>query len=117
MEALVNYLFENLSSYNSTAAEEAKQVKAGAGRLVKLTAVNTNAAARFLWVFDSAAADAGTPVCPPIALGTAAAQTPADLNWAFGKKFALGLRVHSSSSQATFTASTTADLLIAASFI
>lgn len=113
----LDYLSDNMVSYASAAAEELKQVKVGQTRLFKLSAVNTNAVARFLWVFDSAAADAGTPVIPPWPLGTAAAPTPLNLDWAFGKKCLLGLRVHSSSTQATFTASASADLFIAASFL
>lgn len=117
MSDTINLFSQTMSGYASAAAEELKQVKVGNGQLFKLTAVNTNAAARFLWVFDSAAADAGMPVCPPMPLGTAAAPAPANLDWFYGKKFALGLRVHSSSTQATFTASASADLLIAASFL
>lgn len=117
MSDTINYLTENMISYNSVAAEETKQIKPAAARLFRLTVVNTNAAARFLWVFDNASADLGTPVCPPMPLGTAAAPTPVDMAWGYGKKCLLGLRVHSSSTQATFTASASNDLLIAASYL
>lgn len=117
MSDTINILTETMSSYTSPAAEEVKQVKAGPGRLFKLTAINSNAAARFLWVFDNASADSGPPIVPPMPLGTAAAPIVVDIDWFYGRKFALGLRVHSSSTQATFTASASADLQFAASFL
>lgn len=116
MSDTTNYLLESMNGYASAAAEEVKQVKAGAGRLFKLTAVNVNVAARYLYVFDSAAADAGTLLIPPVPVPIGAAGS-FDISFQYGKKFALGLRVHASSTQATFTASAGADLLISASYI
>lgn len=114
MSDTTNYLLENMRISNSAAAEEVRQVKVGAGRLFRLTVVNVNVAARFLWVFDNASASSGNPVIPPIALATGASM---DIAFQFGRQFALGLRIHASSTQATFTASAGADFMSAVSFL
>lgn len=114
MSDTTNYLLENMRGYSSAAGEEVKQIKAGVGRLFKLTVVNVNAGARFLYLFDSAAADAGTLLMPPIPVAAAGF---IDLNWQYGKQFLLGARIHASSTQGTFTASAGADLLLSVSYL
>lgn len=113
MSDIENYLVETMRSYASAAAEEAAQVKVGKGTLFRLTAVNVNAAARYLWVFDSAATDAGALVIPPLQIAIAG---NLDIAFQYGRKFALGMRVHISSTQGTFTAAAGNDMLITASY-
>lgn len=88
------------ATYTSPAAEASKNVASGKGVLNTLLVANSNAAARFVWVFDSLTA-AGTPLLAPISVpagGSVLVPLP------FGVPFTTGLTVAQSSTQATFTA-------------
>ena len=92
---------------------EVLQVKVGAGHLGILNLTNLNAAARWVYVIDSAAADAGNiimAVSLPIGGSFALPSNTIPL------RFSLGCRIHSSSA-AAFAASGSADLNIFAGFI
>lgn len=91
--------------YHSTAAEETKAVKAAPGKLFYLAITNSNAAARFAYLFDSLTAT-GTLIHPPIPIATGAMVV---LALPFALVFTTGLFVASSSTNATYTASTSSD--------
>lgn len=100
--------------YNSPAAEELKALKVGPGKLFSLTVTNFNAAARFVYIFDSLSAT-GNLIVPPIPLtasGTAGSLTSIFLPVAI--PFLTGLFVASSSTGATYAAAASADLRMTA---
>jgi hypothetical protein len=86
--------------YNSAAAEETKSVKASPGLLFCVAITNSNAGARFAYLFDATSAT-GTPIVPPIPIA-AGAQVIVALPYAV--PFNTGLFVAASSTNATFTA-------------
>lgn len=96
--------------YNSSAAEESKQVKTGAGLMFGFIASNSNASDRFLYVFDNTASS-GTAIVPPIPLQPSGDVGCAVQFWLpVAVPFSTGLRFASSSTNATFTASSSNDL-------
>lgn len=113
MEIQAMYLPQGASTYSSAAAEETAQIKASPGNLYGLIISNFNAAARFAYVFDNASADSGTLVLPPVPIGINAMVV---VPLPFALLFVNGLRVHSSSTGPTFTASAANDFRIWAAF-
>jgi hypothetical protein len=104
------YAPSTASWYNSSAAEENEQVKTGAGLLFGFIVSNSNAADRFLYVFDNTASS-GTAIVPPIPLQPTGDVGSAVEVWLpVAIPFATGLRFASSSTNATFTASSSSDL-------
>jgi hypothetical protein len=104
------YAASGSTFYESSAAEEVVQIKATAGLLHGLHICNYNASARYVYLFDNASASSGTALLPPIplqALGAVGSMVEVYLPVAI--PFTAGLRVASSSTGATFTASTTSD--------
>jgi hypothetical protein len=100
--------------YNSAAAEEAVQIKASAGMLFGFVISNSNAADRFIYVFDNTASS-GTLLVPPICLQpTGEVGSAVEVFLPYAVPFATGLRIASSSTNATFTASSSSDLRIMA---
>lgn len=99
--------------YVSAAAEEVRQVKTGAGRLVQLALTNVNAAARYAWIFDNTASS-GTLALPPVALAIGETKI---ISLLVPKRFTTGLRVAASSTLATFTAAGAADLIMGAWYL
>lgn len=110
MQIQGQYLPSGALAYSSAAAEETRLVYSGGGLLFALVVTNSNAAARFVYVFDAVTAT-GTPIVPPIPV-------PAGGQVTFALPFAIpytnGLFVASSSTNATYTASGSADLRISA---
>lgn len=106
------YAEANISRYNSAAAEETKAVKASPGLLFYIAITNSNAGARFAYLFDSLTAS-GTPILPPIPIA-AGAQVVVALPAAI--PFNTGLFVAASSTNATYTASAGNDFRISAAF-
>jgi hypothetical protein len=106
------YAASGTTWYNSAAAEENKQVKTGAGLLYGFIVSNSNAAARFLYVFDNTSSS-GTAIVPPIPIqATGAVGSAVEVWLPVGIPFSTGLRFASSSTNATFTASASSDLRI-----
>lgn len=106
------------SFYNSTAAESTKQISANPGKLHALRVSNFNAAARFLWVFDTAnGTTTGAPIIPPVplALGGAVGSF-VELALPFSIPFTAGLYVASSTTGATYTAAGGTDFRISAAY-
>lgn len=95
--------------YHSSAAEEVKQVKTGAGLLFGFIISNSNAAARIIYVFDNTASS-GTVIIPPIPIQLLTAVGSAiEVYLPYAIPFSTGLRIASSSTNATFTASASND--------
>lgn len=114
MQIQGQYVPAGASWYNSSAAEEAAQVKSAPGLLFGFTVSNSNASDRFLYVFDNTASS-GTLLVPPIPLqpgGEVGSAVSYFLPFAI--PFSTGLRFASSSTNATFTASASSDLRISA---
>lgn len=86
--------------YISQAAEEAEQVHTGKGVVHSIYATNSNAARRWLYVFDNTAA-AGTVLLGPYEIP---ATSFVSVHLQFGKEYGTGLHVAASSTQDTFTA-------------
>ena len=100
--------------YNSAAAEETKLLKSGGGLLHALIVTNFNAAARYIYVFDSLTAT-GTPIVPPIplaALGTVGSVVGVFI--AFSIPFTTGCFIATSSTGAVYTASAANDIRMSA---
>lgn len=97
--------------YVSAAAEEHPQIVTGKGVLHRLAVFNSNAALRWVWVFDNTASS-GTKVIGPFPL--AADSGFVDLTFLTGVPFSTGLRVAASTSGTAFSASASNDLTIAA---
>lgn len=67
-------------------------IKASAGQLYQLRAMNTNAAARYLHLYDKATAPTLSTDTPVYTIPLAASSVPAELNWAnIGLAFATGI--------------------------
>ena len=94
----------------SAGAVETKVVKAAPGKVFSLMVVNVKASTIYLNVFDAATVTGTTLVVPPV-------KVPAgdfvNITFDGGWTFATGLSIASSSTQSTYTATTTADLLLA----
>ena len=90
-----------LSTVVSTALEASHVVKAGSGRLYKLTVNNTKASAQFIQVFNSTTVPADTAV--PILSYVVAANANLDINFEAGRFFSTGISVSNSSTSATKT--------------
>jgi hypothetical protein len=96
--------------YHSAAAEETELVKTGGGLLFALVVANYNAAARYVFVFDSVTAT-GTPIVPPIPLDVAGTGgSIAALALPFAIAFNTGLFIAASTTGATYTASGGSDI-------
>lgn len=103
------------TSDNPGALAASRIIKAAAGKLFKLRMTNTNVAARFLQVFDSAGlpADATVPLISiPVGIG---AYVDIDFG-TYGRSFANGIVVCNSTTIATKTIGA-ADSLFDASFV
>lgn len=111
MQIQGQYAPHGSSWYNSSAAEAEKQVKTSPGLLYAIAITNSNAAIRYAYLWDSLSAT-GAVILPPVPVGIGA-QTIIWLPYAI--PFTIGLRVSSSSTNATFTLAT-ADFRIAALF-
>lgn len=107
------YLTDSQRRYTSQAAEEARTVKAGGGRLYKLLVANVNASARYLYVFDNTASS-GALLLPPIPV---AASGLAEVTLPGGLRFSTALRFAASSTIATFTAAGANDVYVTAEYL
>lgn len=90
-----------MDRYQSTAAEEHKQVATGKGVAYSIAATNLSGSARYLFVFDGVGAV--TRIAPPVLVspGETVNLTFEDLP----VEFTAGLYLAASSTQSTFTAS------------
>lgn len=110
MQVQGSYFEQGASSYVSQAAEEKKAVASAPGRLFTLDVVNAAVADRYIYVFDSLSAT-GTLLFPPV---KASAGGLVSIEYKGTVPFSTGLYVASSTTQATYTASTTSDLMMRA---
>jgi hypothetical protein len=86
--------------YVSQAAEDTKSVYAGKAMVTRIAVANANAAARFIWAWDSTAAS-GTIILAGIPVSAAGF---AEKAFPFGRAVATGLFVALSTTQKTYTA-------------
>lgn len=93
--------------YNSSAVEEVVQVKAAPGLLFALAVTNSNVGTRFIYLFDDDDTSSGNVIWPPIPV---AAGAQVVLALPFAVQFTEGLRIHASSTNATFTAAAGNDI-------
>lgn len=111
--SMLQYLVDAQQNFAGVAAENG-QIKASAGKLINLQALNVNAAARFLYLFDNTASS-GTLIMAPIPLAIGGWT---NIQFDVPKEFFVGLRFAASSGAAgTFTASGTADLIVTAAYL
>lgn len=115
MQIQGQFLPPSTAVYESAAAEDNHQIKASPGILYGFMVTNFNAAARYIYVFDSAAGATGLPLIPPIPLTAAGtAGSIAAIFPGFALPFTAGIYVASSSTGPTFTDSGAADLRMTA---
>ena len=110
---MINDLIDTSRQYGPGTALPLAQIKTGAGYLMSLQALNVNAAARYLYLFDNTASS-GALICAPILLAIGGNGA---IDFAIPRKFSTGLRYAASSGAAgTFTASATDDLIVTAQY-
>lgn len=95
------------SWYQSQSAEDTKSVYTGKGCVHSISAINGNAAVRYLWVFDNTAAS-GTVLAGPFPIGINGSFT---VQFPTGIPFSTGLFVAASTTPKTYTATGGTDCL------
>jgi hypothetical protein len=110
MQIQGRYFEQGVSSYVSQTAEETKQIAAGPGKLFTLDVVNVSGATIYVYLFDSLTA-ANDILIPPVKI---AAGELMSLEYGGALVFETALFIAASSTQSTYTATTTDDLMIRA---
>lgn len=110
MQIQGSYFEQGVTTYVSQADEEIKVVASGAGKLFALAVTNVSGATVYAYVFDNNAAS-GTLMLPPVKIPAGETMS---VEYQGPMRFDNGCTVASSSTQATYTATTTDDLRIRA---